>query len=86
MKRNVTLLFVTAAVVSLGGCTQRIMIGPNPTLATLVRANRALAAGEAEGLVEGGGLFRSRGIWLSADSVFLGAGVELPRFGGHLIS
>ena len=53
MNRNVILLFVTAAVVSLGGCTGRIMIGPNPPQETLVKANQALAAGEAEGLVEG---------------------------------
>ena len=84
MNRNVIVLVVTAAVVSLGGCTGRIMIGPNPTQATLVRANQALASGEAEGMVEGGGFFRSRGVRLSGDSVFLGAGVidgssVLPR-------
>ncbi len=75
MNRNVKLLFVTAAVVSLGGCTGRIMIGPNPTQATLAKANQALAAGEAEGVAEDGAIFRSRGVRLSADSVFLGSGV-----------
>lgn len=84
MNRNATLLFVTAAVVSLGGCTGRIIIGPNPTPSTLVRANRALAAGEAEGMTDDGGIFRARGVRLSADSVFLGSGVidgsrVLPR-------
>jgi hypothetical protein len=84
MNRSVILLFVTAAVVSLGGCTGRIIIGPNPSPSTLVRANQALAAGEAEGVVEDGAIFRSRGGRLSADSVFLGSGVidglrVLPR-------
>ena len=51
MNRNATLLFVTAAVVSLGGCTGRIIIGPNPSPSTLARANQVLAGEVDEQLV-----------------------------------